>query len=48
MALQSEKKKQARERALAKLNVLPPPKELPLTANRGDTGFSFFVEKIKL
>jgi len=48
MALQTDKKNKARDRALAKLAVLPPPKELPLTAARGDAGFSFFVEKIKL
>jgi hypothetical protein len=48
MRSQSDKKNKARERALARLNVLPPPVELPLTASRGSAGFSYYVEKVTL
>ena len=46
--MHTDKKSKARDLALAKLAVLALPRELPLTAARGDAGFSFFVEKIKL
>lgn len=48
MSVPSPKKTKQRSRELAKVNALTQPKELPLTANRGTSGFSFFVETITL